>query len=138
MRIPPLSFLILVVLAAIPSARAAQEPQPTTLSCEHMDMWSEGEETKAICTGKVTVTGTNIIDTTAANGTTYYYVVSAANIAGESADSAEANATPQVGPYRYWPFDETSGATAVDAWSNRNGTLASGATWSAGAFNHGV
>ena len=35
-------------------------PQPTTLTCDHMDMWSEGEDTKAICTGKVTVTGTNL------------------------------------------------------------------------------
>jgi hypothetical protein len=26
-----------------------------------MDMWSEGDETKAICTGSVTVTGTNLL-----------------------------------------------------------------------------
>lgn len=53
--------LLLLCLAALgPLARAALEPQETTLTCDHMDMWSEGEETKAICTGKVTVTGTNL------------------------------------------------------------------------------
>ena len=46
--------------AAKPEPVPAVEAQPTTLTCEHMDMWSEGEETKAICTGNVTVTGTNI------------------------------------------------------------------------------
>ena len=41
-------------------AFAAETPQATTLACDHMDMWSEGDETKAICTGKVVVTGTNL------------------------------------------------------------------------------
>ncbi len=49
----------LLALLACATLRAAA-PQPTTLSCEHMDMWSEGDETKAICTGKVVVTGTNL------------------------------------------------------------------------------
>jgi sialate O-acetylesterase len=42
--------------------------------------------------------GTSFPDTTAANGTTYYYVVSAVNTVGESADSPEVNATPQAPP----------------------------------------
>ncbi|HYD85406.1 MAG TPA: hypothetical protein VEA63_15175, partial [Opitutus sp.] len=41
-------------------AHAADTPQATALSCDHMDMWSEGDETKAICTGNVIVTGTNL------------------------------------------------------------------------------
>jgi hypothetical protein len=49
-----------------------------------------------------TVTGTNYVDSTAANGTTYYYVVSAAtsiSAAGETANSpAEASVTPVFGP----------------------------------------
>lgn len=49
----------LLALLACATLRAAA-PQPTTLSCDHMDMWSEGDETKAICTGKVVVTGTNL------------------------------------------------------------------------------
>jgi fibronectin type 3 domain-containing protein len=39
-------------------------------------------------------TTTNYTDTTATNGTTYYYVVSAVNTAGQSANSAQASATP--------------------------------------------
>jgi hypothetical protein len=40
------------------------------------------------------VTATSFADTTAANGTTYFYVVSAVNAAGESPNSIEASATP--------------------------------------------
>ncbi len=53
-----LFFSLLALLAA--AALRAAAPQPTTLSCDHMDMWSEGDETKAICTGNVVVTGTNL------------------------------------------------------------------------------
>ena len=47
------------------------------------------------------VTGTCYTDLTAANGTTYYYAVSAATSisqAGETANSAEVNATPACTP----------------------------------------
>lgn len=56
------AFLFLACLAglAFPAVQAAVAPQPTTLTCGHMDMWSEGDETKAICTGNVTLTGTDL------------------------------------------------------------------------------
>ena len=44
------------------------------------------------------LTGTSYSDTDVTNGTTYYYVVTAVNSAGESANSNEANATPQEAP----------------------------------------
>ena len=51
------------------------------------------------------VTGaTGHTDTGLANATTYYYVVSAANAAGQSANSAEASATP-LSPYQQWKLD---------------------------------
>lgn len=40
--------------------------------------------------------GVNYTDSSAQNGTTYYYVVSAVNSAGESPDSTEASALPEV------------------------------------------
>ena len=43
------------------------------------------------------VSNTTYTDSAAANGTTYYYVVSAANPAGESANTAQDSATPQAG-----------------------------------------
>ena len=39
-------------------------------------------------------TTTNYSDTAVTNGTTYFYVVSAVNTAGESGNSAQASATP--------------------------------------------
>ncbi len=59
MKISPALFVWILAIVAGPLLRAA-DTQKTTLTCDHMDMWSEGEETKAICTGKVTLTGTDL------------------------------------------------------------------------------
>lgn len=44
------------------------------------------------------VRGVTYVDTAVVNGTTYYYVVSAENTLGESGDSSEASATPDIPP----------------------------------------
>lgn len=46
----------------------------------------------------ITVTGTSYRDTNVDNGTGYFYVVSAVNNSGESANSNEVNLTPQLAP----------------------------------------
>lgn len=86
--------------------------------------------------GPFTAIGTSITpryeDTTANDGIPYYYVVSATNSAGESADSSPASAT-RGELAAWWKFDETSGTAAVDSSGNgRNGTLQSGALRAAG------
>ncbi|MFS1512082.1 glycoside hydrolase family 6 protein [Chengkuizengella sp. SCS-71B] len=53
---------------------------------------SAGGTYTTVATG---VTSTNYTNAGLTNGTTYYYVVSAQNTAGESANSTEASATPQ-------------------------------------------
>jgi cellulose 1,4-beta-cellobiosidase len=76
----------------------------------------------AIVTG---LTGTSYTDSTALNGTTYYYVVTASNSAGESANSSQVSATPTAPPTA--PSGPTNlGATAVSntqinlAWSDNS------------------
>ncbi|HEU5126186.1 MAG TPA: LamG-like jellyroll fold domain-containing protein [Verrucomicrobiae bacterium] len=75
------------------------------------------------------ISGTSFTDTNLANGSTYYYVVSAEGAGSESEDSIPANAMP--GSYRgwvfgenpvaYWPLDETAGATALEIVQGSNG-----------------
>jgi fibronectin type 3 domain-containing protein len=85
----------------------------------------------------------NYTDTTAINGTTYYYVVSALSGSGESPDSLEASAVPlsaaQASFQAYLKFDESSGTSAADSMGNGwNGTLINGGTFVAGYSNNAV
>jgi fibronectin type 3 domain-containing protein len=82
------------------------------------------------------ISSTNMADVGLVNGLAYYYVVSAVNGNGESANSAQVSVTPTDVPalvHRY-SFSETSGATVADsvggaAW---NGALPNGGTFSGG------
>jgi poly(hydroxyalkanoate) depolymerase family esterase len=84
------------------------------------------------------VTATNYPDGGLAGGTMYYYVVSAVNAGGESANSQQAIATTASGTlgslvHRY-SFSETNGASIADSVGGPiwNGTLPSGGTFTNG------
>lgn len=87
-----------------------------------------------------TGSATNFTDLTAANGTTYYYIITASNVGGESLASTQLTVTPSSLPLRaYLRFDETSTGTASDSTSNGwNGAMSGGATWGGGKINNCV
>jgi len=72
--------------------------------------------------------GTSFTDTAVINGTTYYYVVTASNAAGESAASAQASAMPEApsGPLAHLASGETttfgtvSSGSYTNTWSSDN------------------
>lgn len=84
--------------------------------------------------------GTSFADSGIANGTTYYYVVRAANAAGgHSGPSNEVSVTPYAAPYRdavlaasglrgYWRLGESSGMSAADELFAHNGVYENGVT----------
>jgi fibronectin type 3 domain-containing protein len=68
---------------------------------------------------------TSYTDTSVVNGTTYYYVVSALNAGGESANSSQASATPQA-PASLpspWATADIGAVGAVGSASYNNGTF---------------
>ena len=67
-------------------------------------------------------TTTSYTDTGLTNGTTYYYVVSAVNTAGESANSSQVSATPQAVPPPPTNVTATAGNGQVGlSWSASSG-----------------
>jgi fibronectin type 3 domain-containing protein len=80
-----------------------------------------GESTTAIASN---LSGTTYTDTTAANGTKYYYVVKAVNSLGTSGSSNEASATPQAPTLASVPTGLT--ATAGDATVNLSWSASTG------------
>lgn len=80
------------------------------------------------------VPGTNFTATGLANGSTYYFVVSAVGTANESTNSSQVSAMPGsyrgwafgLNPIAYWPLDETAGTVAYDLVRGSNGVYAGG------------
>ena len=55
------SALLTGILVLASGARAAdQAARPTELTCAHTEIWSVGQETRGICTGAVTLIGTDL------------------------------------------------------------------------------
>lgn len=94
-------------------APATPPPAPTNLAASGGDAqvslaWNGAQDANTYNVHRGTVSGgpyatiatglaaTSYLDTTVTNGTTYYYVVSGQNAAGEGPDSNQASATPQV------------------------------------------
>ena len=80
------------------------------------------------------IIATNYTDTSLADGTTYYYVVSGVNAGGEGSNSVQAAATT-LGPLVHqYSFSETSGTNVADSVGGPvwNGTLPNGGIFSNG------
>ncbi len=75
------------------------------------------------------LSGTNLTVTGLANGSTYYYVVSAVGLLNQSTNSNPVSATPGSylgwafagNPVAYWPLNESAGPVAYDLVQGNNG-----------------
>jgi lipopolysaccharide export system protein LptA len=56
----PVAVLFAFSLSGAAAFAREEAPRPTELHCDHMEMWSVNDETRATCTGSVTLTGTNL------------------------------------------------------------------------------
>ena len=137
----PFRILLLAALALLligaPPAFAQAPPAPTGLTAQPRDSsailsWTASTGAtyynvkRSLATGGsyllvTSVTGTTFTDNGLTNGTAYYYVVSASNTSGESANSTEVNTTPNPPP------DPPAGLAVTP------GTGTAALTWSAAA-----
>jgi len=118
-----------VEVNATPAAPAEPPPTPTGLVATAGNAsvslaWNASAGATSYNVKRATVTGgpygtisspptTSFADTTVTNGTTYFYVVSAVNGSGESANSSQVSATPSGGT-------PATIQVTVDALSNRH------------------
>jgi fibronectin type 3 domain-containing protein len=132
------------------SSAATPPPAPTGLTATAVSSsqinlsWTASSGATSYNVKRATVSGgpyttiaspttTSYTDTTAVNGTTYYYVVSAVNSSGESANSSQVSATPTAGSVPTAP----TGLTATVP-SGRGGRINLSWTASTGATSYNV
>lgn len=72
------------------------------------------------------------IDSSATNGSNYYYTVAAVDSGIVYEASSVVMATPNVGQYGYWNFDEATGVRGIDSWGANHAVLAATAARSGG------
>jgi fibronectin type 3 domain-containing protein len=108
------------------SAPASDGGSPVTGYNVYRGTSAGGESATPMATG---VTTTTFTDTTAVNGTTYFYTVAAVNAVGVSAQSNEASATPQ-------PAATVPSAPQSPTASGGNGTVT--VSWSPPTSNGGA
>lgn len=96
-------------------------PSPGAISYNVKRSTTSGGPYAAIAAG---LTETNYTDTNVVGGKTYYYVVSAVNSAGESANSRQVSATPQVAPPGNFVLSVKTGSKARQihlTWTKSSG-----------------
>lgn len=85
-----------------------------------------------------TTTSTSYSDLSVLNNSTYFYVVSAVNIKGESGNSIQVGAIPRACQLDFWNFNEINGTIANDIWGGNKGVLQAGAGLVAGKNDNAV
>jgi hypothetical protein len=125
-----------IPLPAVPSGLAATPAEGSVaLSWSAASGAASYKVKRATASGGAYTTLTNTVSTSFAdllvyNGTTYYYVVAAVNVAGDSADSGEVSAKPQLNADLWRPSALDSGtvknwydaADLATLWQNGDGT----------------
>jgi autotransporter-associated beta strand protein len=77
-------------------------------------------------------------DSLLTNGTTYYYIISSIDGSVEYPGTSPIAATPQLGQWDYYKFNDSTGTRAIDSWGARHGALTSGASWTSGVQGKAV
>lgn len=80
----------------------------------------------------------NYIDGTVVNGTTYYYKITAFNIAGEGIDANISIAKPNSGQHSYYDFNESLVQSPNDQWGFHRAILNGNASLKTGKFGNGL
>ena len=139
---------IAVLIDEVPAVPLGVTATPKTSTIELQWSASQGAQTYTVKRSQTSggpytmvasgLTGTTFSNTGLTNGIPYYYVISATNAKGESADSAQVTAVPSD-LLAWWKFNETSGTVAADSSGNgKHGTLTNGPAWAPGLFGGGI